>query len=156
MTTPETIYLIPGEYEGENCLVWCDCAAPDSYCDPDEAVKYVRADTLPQPMLPPFPPFGEGMPRYGLSWNGPASLLSTPMDDGFWTPWHLASAENERLQARVAELELEEVGAKKAFGVVADSNKDLKIRVLSLEKTIGSLMTELYGKKRNDAGSDDD
>jgi len=104
MTTPETIYLIPGEYEGENCLVWCDCAAPDSYCDPDEAVKYVRADTLPQPMLPPFPPFGEGMPRYGLSWNGPASLLSTPMDDGFWTPWHLASAENERLQARVAEL----------------------------------------------------
>lgn len=64
--------------------------------------------------------------------------------------------EIERLQARVAELELEEVGAKKAFGVVADSNKDLKIRVLSLEKTIGSLMTELYGKKRNDAGSDDD
>ena len=44
MTTPETIYLIPGEYEGENCLVWCDCAAPDSYCDPDDAVKYLRFD----------------------------------------------------------------------------------------------------------------
>ena len=48
MTTPETIYLIPGEYEGENCLVWCDCAAPDSYCDPDDAVsvpdvEYIRA-----------------------------------------------------------------------------------------------------------------
>jgi hypothetical protein len=26
------------------------------------------------------------------------------MDDGYWTPWHLASAENKRLQARVAEL----------------------------------------------------
>ena len=45
MSTPETIYLIPGEYE--EGLVWCDDPAPDSYSDPDEAVKYVRADTLP-------------------------------------------------------------------------------------------------------------
>ena len=44
MSTPEIIYLIPGEYDGEQGMVWCDCAAPDQYCDPDEAVKYVRAD----------------------------------------------------------------------------------------------------------------
>jgi len=44
MSTPEIIYLIRGEYDGEQGMVWCDCAAPDSYCDPDEAVKYVRAD----------------------------------------------------------------------------------------------------------------
>jgi hypothetical protein len=44
MSTPETIYLIPGEYE--EGLVWCDDPAPDSYSDPGEAVKYVRADTL--------------------------------------------------------------------------------------------------------------
>ena len=42
MSTPETIYLIPGEYE--ESLVWCDDPSPDSYSDPDEAVKYVRAD----------------------------------------------------------------------------------------------------------------
>jgi len=36
MSTPETIYLIPGEYDGEQGMVWCDCAAPDSYCDPDD------------------------------------------------------------------------------------------------------------------------
>jgi len=42
MSTPETIYLIPGEYE--EGLVWCDDPAPDTYSDPDEAVKYVRAD----------------------------------------------------------------------------------------------------------------
>ena len=42
MSTPETIYLIPGEYE--EGLVWCDDPAPDSYSDPGEAVKYVRAD----------------------------------------------------------------------------------------------------------------
>ena len=45
MSTPETIYLIPGEYE--EGLVWCDDPAPDSYSDPDDAVKYVRADHIP-------------------------------------------------------------------------------------------------------------
>ena len=105
MSTPEIIYLIHGEYEGENCMVWCDDPAPSSYSDPDDAVKYVRADTLPLPVLPPFPPEGEGMPRYGLQLNGPESPVTVLMDDGFWTPWHLASAEVERLQARVAELE---------------------------------------------------
>ena len=55
------------------------------------------------PVLPPYPPDGEGMPRYGLQWNGPTNPLSVPMDDGYWTPWHLANAEVERLQARVAE-----------------------------------------------------
>lgn|GEM_PF-5770952 len=52
------------------------------------------------------------------------------------------------LKARVDGLLLEEVGAKKAFGVVADSNKDLKIRVLNQGKTIGSLMTELYKSRQ--------
>jgi len=44
MSTPKTIYLIPGEYE--EGLVWCDDPAPDSYSDPDEAVKYVLADHI--------------------------------------------------------------------------------------------------------------
>ena len=206
MSTPEIIYLIHGEYDGEQGMVWCDCAAPDSYCDPDEAVKYVRADTLPLPVLSRFPPEGEGMPRYGLHWDGPTKPLSVPMDCGYWTPWHLASAENKRLQARVAELqeeighledrvisqgqqlreivnitkgpqvdkihsthdavesvellharivelELEEVGAKKAFAAVSEKKTSAESRVVELEKSIVSLMTELYGKKRNDAGA---
>lgn len=41
---PETIYLIPGE-DGH---VWCDDHAPDEYCDPADAVRYVRADALGQ------------------------------------------------------------------------------------------------------------
>ena len=43
---PETIYLIPGEYDGERGLVWCDDPAPDEYSDPAEAVEYVRKDSL--------------------------------------------------------------------------------------------------------------
>ena len=72
MSTPETIYLIPGEYE--EGLVWCDDPAPDSYSDPDDAVKYVRADTLPV-----------------VTDNGKVNVGLI--------------AENERLQARVADLE---------------------------------------------------
>ncbi|QPG61163.1 hypothetical protein HFV04_016675 [Pseudomonas sp. BIGb0427] len=54
-----------------------------------------------QPVPPPRPPEGEGLPRYGLRWNGPSSPLAVPMEDGYWTPWHLADqlkAERDRLR----------------------------------------------------------
>lgn len=44
------------------------------------------------PEAPPRPPEGEGLPRFGLRWNGPGQPLSVPMDDGYWTPWHLANS----------------------------------------------------------------
>lgn len=44
-----------------------------------------------RPAYPPRPPEGEGLPRYGLRWNGPQHPLATPMHDGYWTPWHLAN-----------------------------------------------------------------
>ena len=75
MSTPETIYLIPGEYE--EGLVWCDDPAPDSYSDPGEAVKYVRADNIPD--------------------AGKVITDNSKVNAGL-------IAENERLQARVAEL----------------------------------------------------
>jgi hypothetical protein len=40
MSTPETIFLIPGEYE--EGLVWCDDPAPDSYSDPDKAAVLLK------------------------------------------------------------------------------------------------------------------
>ena len=43
-----------------------------------------------RPAWPPRPPNGEGLPRYGLRWNGPQQPLAVPMVDGYWTPWHLA------------------------------------------------------------------
>ena len=53
------------------------------------------------PELPPFPPAGVGLPRYGLRWNGPTQPLSVPMPDGYWTPWHLAARVREALQREV-------------------------------------------------------
>ena len=35
---------------------------------------------------------GGGLPRYGLRWDGPDQPVAVPMDDGYWTPFHLASA----------------------------------------------------------------
>lgn len=54
-----------------------------------------------QPDMGPRAPDGEGLPRYGLRWNGPTTPLSVPMDDGYWTPWHLANAEAERQREEV-------------------------------------------------------
>ena len=78
--------------------------------DPIPAIPVAASDVLAllaeidqlkgiQPGFPPRPPEGEGLPRYGLRWNGPQQPLATPMDDGYWTPWHLAdqiNSENER------------------------------------------------------------
>ena len=78
MSTPEIIYLIAGEdIEGYPGMVWCESSAPSDHCDPEEAVKYVRADTLPV-----------------VTDNGKVNVGLI--------------AENERLQARVAELESDE------------------------------------------------
>lgn len=56
---------------------------------------------VPEPT--PRPPVGEGMPRYGLRWNGPSQPVSVPMADGYWTPWHLADAERDTLLQQLAE-----------------------------------------------------
>lgn len=59
-----------------------------------------------KPEAPPRPPDGNGLPRYGLRWNGPGEPVSVPMDDGYWTPWHLT----EMLRAQLAEArEIEEL-----------------------------------------------
>lgn len=56
------------------------------------------------PDLPPYPPEGGGLPRYGLRWNGPGQPLSVPFDDGYWTPWHLAAARTAELELRLVKL----------------------------------------------------
>ena len=45
--------------------------------------------------------------RYGLKWNGPKDWICTPMDDGYWTPWHIAAADIARLRTRLASAEAE-------------------------------------------------
>lgn len=53
-----------------------------------------------KPEFPPMPPNGRGLPRYGLRWPPPANSapLAVPMDDGYWTPWHLADAARNELR----------------------------------------------------------
>jgi hypothetical protein len=60
-------------------------------------------------------------------------------------------AENERLEARVAELEAEEEGAKEAFGVIVDKMKDLRSRNLQIEKTIHRQVIEISRLHRSGA-----
>lgn len=44
----ETIYLVPTDYVGGQLTYsWCDCPAPGEGMDPEDAIKYVRADLVP-------------------------------------------------------------------------------------------------------------
>lgn len=47
-----------------------------------------RAAAMMQPAPAPAAP----LPRYGIKWRGPEEPVAVPMPDGYWTPWHLASA----------------------------------------------------------------
>lgn len=48
------------------------------------------------PTLPPRPPVRERhsspspLTRWGIQWNGPEQAIALPIDDGYWTPWHVA------------------------------------------------------------------
>ena len=81
--------------EVANDLLGDCCDNLESLLAEIERLEGLRADA------PPRPPEGDGLPRYGLRWNGPTSPVSVPRDDGYWTPWHLADqlkVENEALR----------------------------------------------------------
>ena len=74
------------------------------------------------PELPPRPPEGDGVPRYGLRWGGPSQPVAVPMVDGYWTPWHLAEREFERLRTAAADERADAVAWLMRQGRVIASN----------------------------------
>ena len=113
MSTPEIIYLIPGEdIEGYPGMVWCESSAPSDHCDPDEAVKYVRADIHESALKRQGNAAKMGMDaakkdaiwreenaKRLLAGSNPAAIESERAMNAELT------SEVERLQARVADLE---------------------------------------------------
>lgn len=95
------------------------------------------------PMPPPRPPEGADLPRYGLRWNGPAQPLSVPMDDGYWTPWHLA--DSTRKQLREA-LELARPYVESAKRQMYDGTNGHGIRK-EAERRLGVIAEALAGSK---------
>lgn len=79
-----------------------------------------------QPAAPPRPPEGEGLPRYGLRWNGPSQPISVPMDDGYWTPWHLAAGHSEYVPAAL---------------VTATESPDLRAALADVTACLASALT---------------
>lgn len=120
---PQLVWLPDGFGGGEHAHV---------YCATDYDALHAEAEALRglTPELPPRPPEGAGLPRYGLRWNGPAQPLSVPMDDGYWTPWHLAEA----LRAENAALR--------------ESSQDVRSLVEALEECAASLAWNCLGECR--------
>lgn len=69
--------------------------------------------------------------RYGIEWTGPQSPIAVPMEDGYWTPAHIAEERIERTEARVDELE--------------EKIKQLMIDLDEATVTIKKLKTEMRG-----------
>ena len=44
---------------------------------------------------------GAGLERYGIEWQGQENPISVPMDDGYWTPWHIAQLRITELEAKL-------------------------------------------------------
>ena len=93
----------------------------------DNALAQVEQLNGIKPELPPRPPQGDGLLRYGIKWNGDRQPISTPMDDGYWTPYHLALAQNAELVAQVGGLRQGLIDARKWVDErnnVCDKSKD--------------------------------
>lgn len=65
----------------------------------DAALAQVEQLKGIKPEMPPRPPHGDGLPRFGIKWNGEYEPISTPMNDGYWTPYHLAQKHLREIQA---------------------------------------------------------
>ena len=91
----------------------CDCddprtMEPCAHCWQVSRTLFAALEELERlrgitPELPDRPPDGQGTPRYGIRWNGPTEPMAVPMEDGYWTPWHLANREIGRLERELAE-----------------------------------------------------
>jgi len=111
--TPEIIYLIPGEdLDGAPAMVWCDDPAPSYADDPDEAVKYVRADIHESALKRQGNAAKMGMDaaKKDTSWReeNARRLLAESNPAALESEWAMnanLTGEVERLQSRVAELE---------------------------------------------------
>lgn len=100
------------------------------------------------------------MARFGIRWNGPQSPIAVPMDDGYWTPWHVASAEVERLRkdlddARKAAAEVDRAGGdaphEPCMGLAAwircrgEMQRAAEARAVKAEAERDELRTEWFG-----------
>ncbi len=88
--------------------------------------------------LPPHSPEGDGLPRYGLRWDGPDQPVAVPMDDGYWTPFHLAAA-----AAAVAADELRASSASASRGWQMADELHLTVRDLKADKELRRLQSLL-------------
>jgi len=122
MSTPEIIYLIPGEdIEGYPGMVWCESSAPSDHCDPYEAVKYVRADHISDSgevvtdnsrvtaeLTEEIELLQDTLIKQGKMLSAIVNITKGPPDENTLHSTHDAVESVERLQARVAELESDE------------------------------------------------
>ena len=76
--------------------------------------------------------------RFGIEWTGPKTPIAVHMDDGYWTPWHLAHAELVELRKKNAELESHNLGLTKTLVEFEQEQaiRDLERMALGIQASI--------------------
>jgi hypothetical protein len=112
-TTGEDTDVYLTEDEWEDMVHQQECAQAE-IDDLRQEIADLKAAAQAAPELPPRPQAIDNggckidvydLPRYGLSWNGPDTPVSTPMPNGYWTPFHLAVECCERAAPPIEGLE---------------------------------------------------
>lgn len=125
----------------------------DSWTEAYAQALYSERSKWLTPELPPRPPqgIGEQPPRYGLKWNGPEQPLSVPMNDGYWTPFHIAEASinalvqavhDERSKRPTVEQAEKEIAAGSHRAI--DSGDGYEWLVINVQE-LRSRLTKLFG-----------
>ena len=115
MSTPEFIYLVPGKYDGERGMIWSDDPDPDSYSDPEEAVKYVRFDSIEAlqamnaDLTEEIDHLQDSLIRQGKMLSAIVNITKGQPEGSTLHSTHDAVESVERLQARSADLESSDV-----------------------------------------------
>lgn len=92
-----------------------------------------------KPEMPPRPQQGCGLPRYGIKWNGDHQPISTPMDDGYWTPYHLVEQCLNQIKAEAVSDAVRHCNHYLAFPVSRGSVADAVIAVDEINQYAASI-----------------
>jgi hypothetical protein len=145
---------------------WCSSCGGE-YGEHESDCKYAPMTEKGTPSETPLPPYPEcdtgpnaprTLERWGIKYQGPREPHCIRMDDGYWTPWHVAEAtissaqaENDRLTARLTEQAFNEAAVLGEMWKELDEQRaraeslarELEKKTAALERVFGALNDEL-------------
>ena len=81
--------------------------------------------------------------RYGLEWRGPKEFIPAEMDDGHWTPWHIAADKIEELDSQNLTLRKNIESVERIQEKLEAENNQFREALHDIERLISRLFGEV-------------